>query len=170
MNQKHIEYVAIINSNWYRDKLQLLLMFFIWFQKYPKISKNILIILKHRGYLVYQLLFTLSHIYKFENLKSLKLILPLFPHCGEYYASIKFRENNGLHALTDISIEFKSLPDRNVGFRNATRSGPKTNYPVVMDEICSRMIERCPNIQNYVLWFPRRRQNPHLSCVNEDTL
>ena len=59
MNQKHIEYVAIINSNWYRDKLQLLLLFFIWFRKYPKISKNILIILKHRGYLVYQLLFTL---------------------------------------------------------------------------------------------------------------
>ena len=100
----------------------------------------------------------LSHFYKFKKLKSLKLKLPLFQNCHQYYWS--YLQNDMFSAigydaqcinLINVSIEFELTSDDYVSLRDVAVADCEWNRNQIINGLCRYILVRCPNIKKYTL-------------------
>ena len=100
----------------------------------------------------------LSHFNKFLHLRSLKLTLPLFKKCINYYSP--FVDNNQSHSkclnLQDLSLRFDIIKSFKFDAFNRRRLNdqiPK-GCDFVIDKLCKFVLSLCSSVRNYTLLGP----------------
>ena len=100
----------------------------------------------------------LSHIFKFSNLRSLTLTLPIFAECYHYYSQLWSEEvmdgmrNQKCMLLTDLSLHFVQCPVTNIRTpQNANMQIEPLIEELVISRICKYIFSFCPNVTHYSL-------------------
>lgn len=107
----------------------------------------------------------LSYIHKFENLRSLKLTLPLFLNCGLYYHRylnyMDFKslnnDNKCLH-LTELCIVFNIIKNSQFTADAMDSISDTPCFDDVIDGVCKYILSKCSNLMHYTLLINRKTE------------
>merc|ERR1712228_609272 len=101
----------------------------------------------------------ISHFYRFSQLKSLKLTLPIFDNCVEYYRQLLLINFDKTHHpkcwnLKELSLEFVYIGNDGKPQSISSKFRPTTKIVKIqteIDRICTFIFLRCRNVTNYTL-------------------